>query len=101
MSDWYRLDLGDMLESSHRIGEIQNAFRPIYLRTPAGSGRALVYRYNEIRNIGEMFFTPPNRDLALALGATCCAKPTLGEGRLVSVMGDEDTSTLFPEQERF
>lgn len=99
MNNWYKLDLGDRTESPKRILEFQELFRPIYFGAPPGSGRALIYRFNEVRNMGEMFFTPQNRDFALANGAVSCPKPSIGEGRLISMMGDEDTSTYFPDQE--
>lgn len=99
MNDWYKIDIGDRLEAAQRILEIQDSFRPIYFGAPSGSGRALIYRFNEVRDIGEMFFTPQNRDFALAHGAVSCPKPSIGEGRLISMMGDDDTSTYFPDQE--
>ena len=66
---------------------------------PAGAGRALFWRENATTGRTEMFFTPQAQDVALQFGAIARIKPSIRNGHIKALVGDQDLDVSFPGQE--
>ena len=102
MSEWYVLDIGSIKVDpvAQRLIDVQAEFMKSFLVVPAGSGRALFWRENATTGRTEMFFTPQAQDIALQFGAIARTKPSIRNGHIKALVGDQDLDVSFPGQEQ-
>lgn len=96
---WFCLDLGNGMDAYAPTQRVQAAFMAVFLREPAGSGRAVFSRHNSRDDSLQVYFTPETADIARQFNARPCPKPSTADGRISLLAGDADALALrFPEQ---
>jgi hypothetical protein len=96
---WFSLDLGDGVLAAAACSDLEEKFQPLFVAAGKPADMAILKRHdndNSLHCTVTAYFSPASADLAIALGATPCAKP--GRHGLELIVGTLDAwSTLFPQ----
>lgn len=94
MTQWYSKILGGGVEALPKTHELQATFLPLFVASGQPVNMAVFGRYDPIRNIETVYFSPGAAALAEKYGAEPCEKPER-EGRLSLIVGDARCWELF------
>ena len=93
MATWYRKSLGDSVDASLPIRQIQDAFLPLFASSGQPIDMAIFSRLDFEANVVTIYFSPGASHLARIFGATVCEKPPIEDLRLIG--GDVRCMNLF------
>lgn len=75
---WFSLPLGDGLMAGPACADIEEKFATLFAAADKSAQRAVFKRHDTEHSLHcevTVYFSPATRELALALGATPCARP--------------------------
>lgn len=98
MSEWYCLDLGEQKDAEQK----RDSIKSLLWKTLSKSPNSLMGLFDDHREHNEtitLFFTPETKELAIALNAKTCEKPS---GKNIYFIGGDGHCPyeFFPENVR-
>jgi hypothetical protein len=101
MLTWFSATLGDALMAWEPLGRIEVLFQPAYARAANPDDMAVFVRYDSEGRLHcevTAYFSPAAAEVALEVGATSCARPSI-EGLSLAFGNEASWMKLFPDRD--